>query len=91
MDIFQRIYETEFKAEFDKRKLTYEHRTTMVTCSWMWWRRGAAYGAGSGGADRTRSEMAEYTGRPGEAGREPEERDEVMAGDACVSAYFGMK
>ncbi len=25
-DIFQEIYDTEFKAEFEKRKLTYEHR-----------------------------------------------------------------
>ena len=26
MDIFQRVYDTEFEAEFDKRKLTYERR-----------------------------------------------------------------
>jgi isocitrate dehydrogenase len=38
MDIFQRIYETEFKAEFDKRKLTYEHRLIddMVAQSLKW-------------------------------------------------------
>ena len=26
MVIFEKVYETEFKAEFDKKKLTYEHR-----------------------------------------------------------------
>jgi isocitrate dehydrogenase len=38
MDIFQRIYDTEFKAEFDKRKLTYEHRLIddMVACALKW-------------------------------------------------------
>ena len=38
MDIFQRIYETEFKAEFDKRELTYEHRLIddMVACALKW-------------------------------------------------------
>jgi isocitrate dehydrogenase len=38
MDAFQRIYETEFKAEFDKRKLTYEHRLIddMVACALKW-------------------------------------------------------
>jgi isocitrate dehydrogenase len=38
MDIFQRIYETEFKAEFDKKNLTYEHRLIddMVAQSLKW-------------------------------------------------------
>lgn len=38
MDIFQRIYETEFKAEFDKKGLTYEHRLIddMVGQSLKW-------------------------------------------------------
>ena len=38
MDIFQRIYDTEFKVEFDKRKLTYEHRLIddMVACALKW-------------------------------------------------------
>jgi isocitrate dehydrogenase len=38
MDIFQRIYETEFKAEFDRKKLTYEHRLIddMVAQSLKW-------------------------------------------------------
>ena len=38
MDTFQRIYETEFKAEMDKRKLTYEHRLIddMVACALKW-------------------------------------------------------
>jgi isocitrate dehydrogenase len=38
MDIFQRIYETEFKAQFDKAGLTYEHRLIddMVACALKW-------------------------------------------------------
>jgi isocitrate dehydrogenase len=38
MDIFQRIYETEFKSEFAKRNLTYEHRLIddMVAQSLKW-------------------------------------------------------
>ena len=38
MDIFARIYETEFKAEFNKRGLTYEHRLIddMVACALKW-------------------------------------------------------
>ena len=37
-DIFQEIFETEFKAEFDKRKLTYEHRLIddMVASALKW-------------------------------------------------------
>jgi isocitrate dehydrogenase len=37
-DIFQEIFDTEFKAEFDKRKLTYEHRLIddMVACMMRW-------------------------------------------------------
>lgn len=37
-DIFQEIYETEFKAEFDKRGLTYEHRLIddMVASALKW-------------------------------------------------------
>jgi isocitrate dehydrogenase len=38
MDMFQNIYETEFKAEFDKKGLTYEHRLIddMVACALKW-------------------------------------------------------
>src|SRR5215472_10050979 len=38
MDLFQRIYDTEFKAEFEKKKLTYEHRLIddMVACALKW-------------------------------------------------------
>jgi len=37
-DIFQEIFDSEFKAEFDKRKLTYEHRLIddMVACMLKW-------------------------------------------------------
>ncbi len=37
-DIFQSIFDAEFKAEFDKRKLTYEHRLIddMVACALKW-------------------------------------------------------
>jgi isocitrate dehydrogenase len=37
-DIFQEIFDTEFKAEFDKRKLTYEHRLIddMVAAALKW-------------------------------------------------------
>src|ERR1700716_1188500 len=37
-DIFQEIYDSEFKAEFDKKKLTYEHRLIddMVAASLKW-------------------------------------------------------
>ena len=37
-DIFQNIFNTEFKAEFDKKGLTYEHRLIddMVACSIKW-------------------------------------------------------
>ena len=37
-DIFQYIYEKEFKIEFDKNKLTYEHRLIddMVACAMKW-------------------------------------------------------
>ena len=37
-DIFQETYESQFKAEFDKRKLTYEHRLIddMVAASLKW-------------------------------------------------------
>jgi isocitrate dehydrogenase len=38
MEIFQQVYEAEFKAEFEKRKLTYEHRLIddMVAASLKW-------------------------------------------------------
>ncbi|MFD2238544.1 NADP-dependent isocitrate dehydrogenase [Aureimonas populi] len=38
MDIFQEVFDAEFKAEFDKRKLTYEHRLIddMVAASLKW-------------------------------------------------------
>jgi isocitrate dehydrogenase len=38
MDIFQEIFDKEFKAEFDKRKLTYEHRLIddMVAAAMKW-------------------------------------------------------
>ena len=37
-DIFQEIYEAEFRAEFEKRKLTYEHRLIddMVASAMKW-------------------------------------------------------
>jgi isocitrate dehydrogenase len=37
-DLFQEVFDTEFKAEFDKRKLTYEHRLIddMVAASLKW-------------------------------------------------------
>jgi len=37
-DIFQEIFDTEFKNEFEKRKLTYEHRLIddMVACRMRW-------------------------------------------------------
>ena len=37
-DLFQEIFDTEFKAEFDKRKLTYEHRLIddMVASALKW-------------------------------------------------------
>ncbi len=37
-DLFQEVYDTEFKAEFEKRKLTYEHRLIddMVASSLKW-------------------------------------------------------
>jgi isocitrate dehydrogenase len=37
-DIFQEVYEAEFKAEFEKRKLTYEHRLIddMVASAMKW-------------------------------------------------------
>ncbi|CAN5504821.1 NADP-dependent isocitrate dehydrogenase [soil metagenome] len=37
-DIFQQIYEAEFKAEFEKRKITYEHRLIddMVASAMKW-------------------------------------------------------
>ena len=37
-DIFQEIFDTEFKSEFEKRKLTYEHRLIddMVACMMRW-------------------------------------------------------
>src|SRR5262249_1239691 len=37
-DIFQQVFDTEFKAEFDKRKLTYEHRLIddMVASALKW-------------------------------------------------------
>jgi isocitrate dehydrogenase len=38
MEIFQTIYDAEFKAEFDKKKLTYEHRLIddMVAAALKW-------------------------------------------------------
>src|ERR1700704_3048098 len=38
MDIFQEVFNKEFKAEFDKRKLTYEHRLIddMVAAAMKW-------------------------------------------------------
>ena len=38
MELFQQIFDTEFKAEFDKRKLTYEHRLIddMVASALKW-------------------------------------------------------
>jgi len=38
MNIFQEVFDAEFKAEFDKRKLTYEHRLIddMVAASLKW-------------------------------------------------------
>src|SRR3982074_1892473 len=38
MDIFQEVFNSEFKAEFDKRKLTYEHRLIddMVAAAMKW-------------------------------------------------------
>ncbi|MEQ1613522.1 MAG: NADP-dependent isocitrate dehydrogenase, partial [Hyphomicrobiaceae bacterium] len=38
MEIFQTIFDTEFKAEYDKRKLTYEHRLIddMVASALKW-------------------------------------------------------
>ena len=38
MDIFQEVFDKEFKAEFDKRKLTYEHRLIddMVAANLKW-------------------------------------------------------
>jgi isocitrate dehydrogenase len=38
MEIFQGVFDSEFKAEFDKRKLTYEHRLIddMVAASLKW-------------------------------------------------------
>jgi isocitrate dehydrogenase len=38
MDLFQEIFDAEFKAEFDKRKLTYEHRLIddMVASALKW-------------------------------------------------------
>src|SRR4029079_9851451 len=38
MDIFQDVFDKEFKAEFDKKKLTYEHRLIddMVAASLKW-------------------------------------------------------
>ncbi len=37
-DLFQEIYDTEFRAEFEKRGLTYEHRLIddMVACALRW-------------------------------------------------------
>jgi isocitrate dehydrogenase len=37
-DMFQEVYEQEFKAEFDRKKLTYEHRLIddMVACALKW-------------------------------------------------------
>ena len=38
MELFQQIFDAEFKAEFDKRKLTYQHRLIddMVACAMKW-------------------------------------------------------
>jgi isocitrate dehydrogenase len=38
MDLFQQVFDKEFKAEFDKRKLTYEHRLIddMVASAMKW-------------------------------------------------------
>jgi isocitrate dehydrogenase len=38
MEIFQQVYDADFKAEFEKRKLTYEHRLIddMVAASMKW-------------------------------------------------------
>jgi isocitrate dehydrogenase len=38
MELFQQIFDTEFKAEFDKRKLTYQHRLIddMVASAMKW-------------------------------------------------------
>ena len=38
MDIFQEVFDKEFKAEFDKKKLTYEHRLIddMVAAALKW-------------------------------------------------------
>jgi isocitrate dehydrogenase len=38
MEIFQQVFDAEFKAEFDKRKLTYEHRLIddMVAAAMKW-------------------------------------------------------
>ena len=38
MELFQQIFDTEFKAEFDKRKLTYEHRLIddLVAAAMKW-------------------------------------------------------
>ena len=38
MDIFQEVFDKEFKAEFDKKKLTYEHRLIddMVAAAMKW-------------------------------------------------------
>ncbi|MGE0651815.1 MAG: NADP-dependent isocitrate dehydrogenase [Alphaproteobacteria bacterium] len=37
-DIFQEVFDKEFKAEFDKKKITYEHRLIddMVACAMKW-------------------------------------------------------
>lgn len=37
-DLFQEVFDAEFKAEFDKRDLTYEHRLIddMVACAIKW-------------------------------------------------------
>jgi isocitrate dehydrogenase len=37
-DLFQKVFDEEFKAEFDRRKLTYEHRLIddMVACALKW-------------------------------------------------------
>ncbi len=38
LELFQQIFDAEFKAEFDKRKLTYQHRLIddMVACAMKW-------------------------------------------------------
>ena len=38
MELFQQIFDTEFKAEFDKKKITYEHRLIddMVAAALKW-------------------------------------------------------